>query len=164
MIGAPMAYLLNTAVGHDGQDCLDWPYSKDKKTGRAKVSWKGKMDVAARVVCEILNGPPPSPRHEAAHSCGKGHLGCVSGAHIRWATTQQNASDKIAHGTVPSGEKHSCSILKEDEVLAIHNFLNRGGISQSDIAKKFGIAQTTVSAINRGILWNHVTGRKTHPT
>ena len=51
--------------------------------------------LVSRVVCEELNGPPPTSKHEAAHNTPNGCVGglCVNGDHLRWATRKENAAD-----------------------------------------------------------------------
>ena len=57
---------------------------------------KGKNYYVSRLVCEEVNGPPPTPKHEAAHATSKGCVGavCVSGGHLRWATGKENSGDE----------------------------------------------------------------------
>lgn len=66
----------------------------------------GRTHTVSRLVCEYINGKAPSPEHEAAHNCGKGHEGCVNPLHMRWATRAENFSDKVIHGTSMRGKLH----------------------------------------------------------
>lgn len=50
-------------------------------------------------MCQKAHGDPPSPKHDAAHSCGRGHEGCVNPNHLSWKTKKQNQADRITHGT-----------------------------------------------------------------
>lgn len=61
---------------------------------------KTRTNVARRV-CEEVNGPPPTPKHETAHNTPNGCIGglCVNGDHLRWATTKENQQD------IPSQER-----------------------------------------------------------
>lgn len=50
-----------------------------------------------RLVCLAFHGPPPTPRHTAAHRDGlKGN--CWS-YNLRWATWEEQALDRRRHGT-----------------------------------------------------------------
>jgi hypothetical protein len=69
---------LKEHIGYDGDECLTWPYSLDKKTGHGSVNVNRKIEDPSRLMCAFAHGEPPTPRHEAAHSCGKGHKGCVN--------------------------------------------------------------------------------------
>ncbi len=95
--GAPTEYI-KTAAQYTGDDCLPWPYGRDSK-GYGFVVEDGTFTGAHRRVCEEVNGPPPSPSHHAAHSCGNGRLGCVTPNHLRWATPKENVAEAISHGT-----------------------------------------------------------------
>lgn len=86
-------------MDYDGDGCLTWPFATGTD-GRGMLSshYQGTPQ-AHRVMTILTKGPPPSDIHEAAHSCGKGHEGCVHPKHLRWATPLENAADKIIHGT-----------------------------------------------------------------
>jgi len=135
---------------YTGDDCLLWPFSRDSKGyGGIKV---GRIKTGAhRMMCIAANGEPPSPKHQAAHSCGNGHMGCCNPRHLEWKTKRQNENDKILHGTLLRGSKIGNSRLTETDVLAIRAMVRV--TSQSEVAKAFGIAQATVSAIQRRIIW-----------
>ena len=91
-------YLDEVVLTYEGDQCLLWPYGKDRY-GYGKI-WNGRKKVGLhRLVCEITNGPAPTPKHEAAHSCGNGHLGCCTKRHLSWETHAENMADKIRHGT-----------------------------------------------------------------
>lgn len=145
---------LEAHVGDPDGSCLIWPFHRLQNDGRATVKFKGKQTLAARVMCEMVNGPPPTERHEAAHSCGKGTSGCVHPKHLRWASHAENEADKIAHGTKAMGERQGMSKLTDAKVLAIRALL--GTVSQAKIAKQFGVTQTAISKIARGVTWRHI--------
>lgn len=85
-------------MAYEGDDCLTWPFLKSPR-GYARMHVNGRDKRVSRLVCEEAYGTPPTPDHHAAHSCGKGHLACVTKRHLRWATPVENAADKIIHGT-----------------------------------------------------------------
>jgi len=95
--GEPQRYLSDVVLAHKSDECLIWPYARDGK-GYAAVVIDGVTVVAPRMVCESVNGPPPTPEHETAHSCGRGHEGCINPGHLRWATREENQGDRIEHG------------------------------------------------------------------
>ena len=90
--GAPMTFIKD-AVGQRTNKCLIWPFARNNR-GYGVINGL----LAHRVVCEIVNGPPPSSDHESAHSCGNGHLGCIAADHLRWATHTENMEDMFLHG------------------------------------------------------------------
>lgn len=149
--GAPKAFLLNVAFPYEGDECLLWPFTLNSK-GYGRVWHDGRLQIASRVVCEHANGKAPTPQHHAAHSCGNGHLGCVSKKHLNWLTKAANEADKIDHGTSNRGRRNGASKLTESEVREIRRL--KGTMSQRAIAKLFQTSQTCVSDIHIGLTWN----------
>lgn len=147
--GAAQNYYLDVVFPYDGDECLMWPYSNIK--GYGQVSRNGEMVFVSRLLCEDEYGSPPTGDHHAAHSCGNGHLGCVTRKHLRWATPQENTQDKMLHGTVRRGERHGMSKLTDIQVKDILSM--RGKKHREEIAAIFGISKNTVSGIHSGRLW-----------
>lgn len=96
--GDPLRFIHEVAMAHTGDECLTWPYAK-KSGGYGTVYIDGKHVRANRYVCELANGAPPTPKHESAHSCGKGHEACIAPGHLSWKTHAENMADKFIHGT-----------------------------------------------------------------
>lgn len=96
MYGEPLAYVHETVISYRGDDCLIWPFSKNTE-GYAHVKSGGNLVLVHRISCVAAHGSPPSTSHQAAHSCGNGHLGCVNPKHLRWATPKENCADKRMH-------------------------------------------------------------------
>ena len=86
-------------VGHEGNGCLKWPFSVGDN-GRGIVQVDGTIYTAPRFMCLLAHGERRRPTHEAAHSCGKGHKGCIDPQHLWWATSVENHADKIEHGMI----------------------------------------------------------------
>lgn len=148
--GEPERYFRENVLTYDGNDCLDWPYALNAY-GYAVLRLEGKAALVSRLVCEHEHGPAPSADHQAAHSCGRGKLGCVTKAHLRWATQAQNEGDKLVHGTDNRGERHWHSKLTEEDARAILGL--KGKMLQREIAELYGLKQSTVSNIHTGKLW-----------
>lgn len=144
------------AVDHKGDGCLIWPYARTG-SGYGQLVIDGRRVLAHRWMCEAVHGPAPTPEHEAAHSCGKGHEGCIHPGHLRWATPKENAEDRIVHGTNCEGERSPNAVLSEGDVLKIYG-LKGSGISQRKIADMFGVSYASVSWIMTGRSWAWLTG------
>jgi hypothetical protein len=151
--GAQERYFTEVVLQYDGNECLKWPYSTTPK-GYGYMSrigaGPGKRELVHRRVCEAVNGPPPTPQHEAAHSCGKGLQGCCAKRHLSWKTSGGNMADKYLHGTVARGEM--LSKLTEEDVRRIRVRLSRNE-SQTSIAKDYGVSHKTISKIHVGETW-----------
>ena len=145
-------YLREVVMTYDGKDCLIWPYARSH--GYAIITRNRHNIPVSRLVCEDEHGPAPTPDHQCAHSCGRGHLGCVARSHLRWATRTENMADCDIHGTRPRGERHGRSTLTEESVRNIRSL--EGAKTQRDIARLFGVCQMTVSLIHRRKIWTNV--------
>lgn len=142
-------FIYGVAVPYDRDDCLLWPYPGVRSSkGYAYIDRGGKRRGVHRLLCEIKHGPPPTPKHVAAHSCGKGHLGCVNPKHLRWATGKENRHDMIAHGTAPRGQRQALAILTEESVREIRAW--KGVIRGCELAKLYGVSQTTITNVQIG--------------
>jgi hypothetical protein len=137
-----------------GDECLSWPFARDKQNGYARMSgWdtdkqRGRAFSAARVICEKVYGPPPEPWYEAAHTCGKGGEACVNPRHLRWATPADNRADKRLHGTRSVGTKHPSAKLTDEQVAYVRAM--RGKIKQVDLARELGVSHAIISRIYSG--------------
>jgi hypothetical protein len=140
-------FIEETALRHVSDECLIWPFHR-MNNGYAPIGIPGTRTktTASRVVCERLHGPAPTPQHQAAHNCGKGHLGCVNPNHIEWKTPAQNQADRIIHGTSNRGARQWMSKLEPPQVYEIRR-LAKAKLPQAEIAARFGIEQPTVSRI-----------------
>lgn len=150
MYGEPLKYYRETVLPYLGGDCLFWKYGKNTY-GYPMLNIDGEQKYVSRLVCEEENGPPPSDNLDAAHSCGKGHLGCVARKHLRWATRGGNLSDKVMHGTSSRGERSNFAKLSEQNVQEIRGLI--GSTTQKKIAAMYGVDQSTISDISRQKSW-----------
>lgn len=141
--GSAKRFLEEVVLTYEGTECLDWPYSKSPY-GYGQIRKDGKLLSVHRIACEALHGPPPASYLDAAHSCGRGHLGCVTKRHLSWKTRRENFLDRIAHGT--RGKK-----LSVDHVLQIRAM--DGKHSHAHIARLYGIAEVTVARIMQRKIW-----------
>jgi hypothetical protein len=146
--GAP-AQFFEMALRYQGDECLFWPH--DNVRGYGRIKRNGKKFFVSRLVCEAEHGPPPSPEHHAAHSCGNGDKGCVTRKHVSWKTPKENNADKLEHGTLARGERNGRAKLSPDQVREI--LALKGKLLQREIAQMFGVGQVQVSRIHRRDKW-----------
>lgn len=146
--GAPRAWI-RANVNYSGDKCLIWPFARTTK-GWAKMNGRSP----ARMMCELVNGPPSTPEHQAAHSCGMGHEGCLSPRHLRWATPTENSADKTLHGTMLIGEMVATAKLTKTLVIEIRNRAKTE--SHRQIADTLGISRPTITRVINGSTWSHV--------
>src|SRR5262245_19951206 len=157
--GTVQRFYREIIIPHAGKDCLIWPFSRNRQ-GRAQFYREGTCREVARVLCRDVHGLPPTDKLEAAHTCGKGHLGCVNRKHIRWKTKEENEADKLIHGTLLRGARFYATKLTEQQVLDI--FSLKGIISQRKLAARYNISRRSIEGIHDGQSWGWLTsqGRK----
>lgn len=131
-------------LSHQGKRCLIWPFSLNTN-GYGHLKLPGSVNktvYAHRIMCQLAHGDPPTPEHEAAHSCGNGHAGCVNPLHLSWKTTSENGLERRQHGTVPRNNKPKLTLAQRTEIRAL-----KGIKSQPEIAAIYGITPHYVSYI-----------------
>lgn len=148
--GAAIKWLRGHAA-HPDPKCLDWPFCK-MPTGYGSFGYLGKRLYAHRFMCELAHGQAPTPKHEAAHRCGNGHLGCVNPKHLAWKTKAENRRESTQHGkgtrNLGGNNKGRLTPIQVAEIRAL-----RGQERQVDIAARFGISWQSVSMIQRGRMY-----------
>jgi len=142
------SFLNNVVLKYDGNECFIWPYGKCK--GYGQITIDGNKRYVHRIACEHVNGPPPTPKHQAAHSCGNGHLACVTKSHLSWKTLSENHADKLLHGTDCRGEKHHLAKLNAEQVLTIRASRH---LPSAKVAQVFGVSRHTIKDIQSGRRW-----------
>ncbi len=147
-IGEPMRYFREVVLAYEGTECLTWPYAKSSGYGVMQADGKDKL--VHILACQHRNGPPPTPKHEAAHSCGKGHEACCSQMHLSWKTRKENHADKLVHGTHNRGERHGMAKLTTDNVRFIKAHSEMRGV---DLAAMFHVHPATICFIRKGRSW-----------
>jgi hypothetical protein len=131
--------------------CLIWPFWKVRNGYAMLHQREGNGRIVSRVLCEEVYGPPPTPDHQAAHSCGKGHLACVTKGHLSWKTIIDNRADMVRHGTRLYGEKQARAKLTQADVDEIRRL--RGIVVQRELAQIYGVTQALISHIQIGRVW-----------
>lgn len=130
----------------DTDDCI--LYNEFGKKGYPRVSYRGKNYFASNFVCRKVHGEPPSPKHHAAHSCGRGVDGCINANHLSWKLPVDNTADRLDHGTYGRS-------LTKSEVMQIKRRLLDGD-KQAAIARDFGVSRPMICKIATGRSWSKV--------
>lgn len=144
-------WINEVAIPFEGDECLIWPFYRNGD-GYASYTIEGRPHLASRVICRWAHGEPKAASLVAAHSCFKGHEGCVNPRHLRWATASENALDKVASGTSNRGEGHALAKLTEDDVRVIRSLA--GVMAQAEIAEMFGVSKWTIGDVIRRKRWD----------
>lgn len=149
--GKPRQWLLQH-VEHDGDGCLIWPFAR-LSSGYGTVEWDGNTVTAHRQMCRLAHGEPPTTKHNAAHNCGNGFLGCIHPKHLRWATPSENEMDKVAHGTDARGERNGFHKLTAADVAYIRQTYRRGVVTMQSLADQLGVNKTAINKVLKGDSW-----------
>lgn len=147
--GAGIAFI-RSHLEYCGDECLIWPLGRDPQNGYGRASHDGKIFWAHRLMCQLAHGEPPSPEHQAAHSCGRGHFGCVHPGHLAWKTAAENQADRHKHGTAGKGCGYRFKLTPQ-KVAEIRSL--NGLKTQRELAAAFGVSWQTIGMILRGEIW-----------
>jgi hypothetical protein len=147
--GAAKQWLLDHRDYNASDECLLWPFACTANGYAFVRFWETKStESAARVMCMLVNGPPPKPWYHASHLCGKGHHGCVHPRHLSWKTPADNHADKRIHGTSMAGQKNPSAKLSDADVAYIRSM--KGEVLYRELADKFGVSSSLISRIISG--------------
>lgn len=146
-------YWLAQAV-RDG-DCLFVPKAPNSE-GYIQCTHGGRAFLLHRAVLARKLGRPLCPGEFALHSCHR--RGCCESDHLRAGTKLDNARDKVEAGRCNAlrGEVHPDAKLTEAEVLTIRRRYAAGGVSQSALAREYGLSQPSIGKIVRRETWTHI--------
>lgn len=123
--------------------CLIWPFARSD-TGYAIFGAPPRK--VHRLMCEYRHGPAPTPEHHAAHSCDRGHDGCVNPWHLDWKTASDNQYDRHKDGVQRPRWKLTPEQAKEIREL-------KGLEHTKDTAARYGIRESNVRLIQSGKTW-----------
>lgn len=88
---------------------------------------------------------------------------CCNPKHLFLGTNQENVTDRNAKGRVAHREKHCRAKLTERDVIDIRNQM-KNGMSQTNVAKRYGISQRTCSDIKSSKTWKRLLSQEGAPS
>jgi hypothetical protein len=137
--GAVKRWMLEVAIPYQGDECLQFPFCRNED-GYGQVGFSGRHASAHVFVIESTKGPKPTAAHECRHICGNGHLGCVAPSHLEWGTMRNKPR---------YGKDHHDFRATDEVVEKILSDLN-AGMTQYEVAAKYGFGQSHISRIKNG--------------
>lgn len=137
--------------------CWEWQFGCSPK-GYARFTINNKTYRASRFILAVLNDIPMNGKWIACHKCDNPK--CVNPDHL-WAGTQtENMTDAIQKGRLKPpcicGELNATSKLTEDQVAQIRKLHAPWKMSYAKLAKRFGVARSTIQAVLQKRSWRHV--------
>lgn len=100
----------------------------------------------------------------AMHDCDNPNCVSLEPGHLRWGTTAENVADRVAKGRGSKGASHTEAVipsrrarakLTPNDITVIREMHSRG-TTQTEIGKHFGVSQSAISAVLRGVIWQAV--------
>lgn len=95
---------------------------------------------------------------DGLHVCHKCDVrSCINPLHLFLGTPADNMADMISKGRAVHdvGSKSSAAKLCEEDVVQIRALL-RDGLTQTDIARRYGVFNSSISNIKTWKTWKHV--------
>ena len=130
--------------------CMEW-------TGYVGKNGYGVRFVAGRHVSvhrhayETKIGPIPIGMC-VCHHCDNRR--CIEPSHLFLGSIEDNTADMVRKRRQARGERHSQAKLTELEVAAIRHEWGSYGVTQRNIARKYGVSVGLVSMIVNRKIWN----------
>lgn len=130
-----------------------WLWMAGKTDSGYGVFWlRGKTTGAHRVSWIIHRGEIP----DGMYVCHKyEHLGChnVNPNHLFLGTHTDNVRDAAAKGRTAWGQSNAKAKLTNNQSIEIHQSKEKGSV----LAARYGVTETVISKIRRGLMWKHAT-------
>lgn len=174
-IYSPIVQVLLSHAVETEQGCWEWQGPKRKGYGRIMVA--GHNYSVHRLIYMDVIGPIPAG-HVVMHRCD--NPPCCRPGHLKAGTQAENLADMEIKGRrhrVPAkpkivkaprapkpkkeplgqvfGSRHGNSKLSDEAVRDIRAQVG-AGISQSELARRYGVHQSQISRALNGRLWSHV--------
>ncbi len=138
------------------QGCLEWrgycnPY------GYGEIRIGGKLYKTHRYAFELAHGPIPEGL-VICHRCD--NPPCCNPEHLFLGTHADNHADCIQKGRARynplRGEESTSAILAAENVITIRAQYAAGRATQTELARKYGVTQSTIWLIVHNKKWRHV--------
>jgi len=131
-------------------DCWEWTACEYQGYGQIRL--RGKLWKAHRFSWFLRYGKIPKGLF-VCHHCD--NPACVNPEHLFLGTQKDNMQDAVKKGRMQKGMDRWCSKLTEAQVLSIRREYAEGK-SQSELARKYGVDQTTIHYIVTRKTWKHI--------
>lgn len=122
---------------------------------KVNLMHKGRLKTVRvhRLVLLTYAGNPPEGKPQARHLDGNPHNNKLE--NLQWGSPQENAADKIRHGTA----RHNIakSRFSKEDISKIREMRARGNTYRK-IANQFETCQSQIFYIVNGYYWSHIQG------
>jgi hypothetical protein len=129
--------------------CWEYTGARDK-WGYGDIQFLKKHVQAHRLSWKLLRGEPGEL--DVLHKCH--NPPCCNPAHLYLGTDADNTRDRVALRRHTFGERMAHAKLTEVQVLEIR--AQRGAVTQRELAKRYGVNQSTIGHLMVGRSWKHL--------
>lgn len=134
---------VDTSAGPE--ECWLW-MGRRLPRGYGRLYHGGRHTYAHRVSWELAHGPIPTGLH-VCHHCDTPP--CVNPAHLFLGTAADNVADRDAKG-------RRRTVLTAARAQDIRERYALGGITQTALARHYGVSHVTISKLISGRIWRGV--------
>ncbi len=127
--------------------------TSEKAKGYPGFGIAGKCYRGNRVAWMLFHGAIPAGSH-VLHRCDNRR--CVRPDHLFLGTNKINCEDMTRKGRSRFGERNSNVRLSPDDVIAIRDTYSKGGITQAELGKRYGVSQSTAHCVITRKKWKHL--------
>jgi len=148
-------------VGDGPGECREWMGAK-KKTGLGYglFSWwvrdeRGRHTrtiLAHRLAYLLATGNKPVGH--VCHTCD--NPPCCKGAHLYDGTAVTNKDDAVRRRRHAFGTRVNTAKLTNEEVIAMRADWAAGGVTKTDLGRKYGVSNAMAGFIIREVNWRHL--------
>lgn len=142
--GASIEYILRFA-GWQVTATGCWEFSGwTDPDGYGSITVNGAPYRAHRASHELWVGPIPAG-HVVRHTCDQRM--CINPSHLLTGMPADNTRDAVERQRMANGERHGMHKLRDDEVNDMRHEYARGGITQRELARRYGCSQSQVNNV-----------------
>lgn len=135
-----------------------WPWLKSCNEGygqfHTRLNGSKKRHVAHRLAFELATGTVLTALEYVLHSCD--NPPCCNPCHMFLGDARANILDCKSKGRNAAGEKHGCHVLTEQQVREIRSLYAAGGVTQVELANRYGVSFGHLNGIISRKRWSHV--------
>ncbi len=155
--------LMQKCIQGERTECWNWTGSiGDGGYGRIYVPGEGARGAHRVSFRHFKNLGLPLPdgrKFPVCHTCD--NPSCINPEHLYLGTPQKNMDDKVNRGRARGahkGSKHHMAKLSEDDVRAIRERYDAGGVTQKTLSEEYGVARSSIARVvgARDRFWTHV--------
>jgi len=149
---------LEKISNHNSLDCWEWTGARNN-SGYGTVRWEGRTVTAHRLSAYLFGmvDSPAAPKNRKGsgfvlHNCDNPR--CCNPSHFTIGTYSKNQSEAYERRRKeqPKGQLHANSKLTNEQANVIRERY-KYGYTQTNLAKEYGVSQTAISLITRGVTY-----------